>query len=124
MLRRLYKILFFVAVVTIVGHSNLPHLHYEDLHAIGQHHHDDDDGGHHNIFSFAQLDDDFVLTKYQKLSVDLPVFYLLTPLLDYHFSQITENSKTYFNYYREFPPPGNNYLSNLFSRPPPATFAV
>ncbi len=121
-----------VAVATIVGHTTLPHHHHELIEALAHHndHHEVEDSAdhhdheqnkkdHHNIFSFAQLDEDFVPSQFSKVSVDLPVLYLLTPVKTYQFKQLKENSKNHFGFYREFPPPGK-YASNLFSRPPPA----
>ncbi len=121
-----------VAVATIVGHTTLPHHHHELIEALAHHndHHEDEstDTDHHdheqnkkddhNIFSFAQLDEDFVPSQFSKVSLDLPILYLLTPVLTYRFKQLNENSKNHFVCYREFPPPGS-YSSNLFSRPPP-----
>ncbi len=122
-----------VAVATIVGHNTLPHHHHELIVALAHHndHHEveDTDTDHHNheqnredhhsIFSFAQLDEDFVPSQFSKVSIDLPILYLLTPVITNQFKQLKENSKSHFGYYREFPPPGH-YSSNLFSRPPPA----
>jgi hypothetical protein len=122
----------FVAVATIIGHSSLPHLHHEVSEAIAHfNHHDEEQGSesdhydhdqdtedHHNIFSFAQLDDNYVPGKFQNTSIELPILYLLTPVITYQLNQLKENSKPLLSYYREFPPPGD-YSSNLFSRPPP-----
>jgi hypothetical protein len=122
-----------VAVVTILGHSSMPHHHHDIIEALAHHHHhhdeNDTDPGHHvqeqqtedhhNIFSFAQLDEDFLPSQFSKAGIDLPILYLLTAVITYQFSKWGEQSKTHFGYYREFPPP-IDYSSNLFSRPPPA----
>lgn len=120
-----------VAVTTIVGHNILPHHHHELIEAVAHHndhlevedtdHHDHEQNreDHHSIFSFSQLDEDFVPSQFSKVSMDLPILYLLTPVIANQFKQLKENSKSHFGYYREFPPPGN-YSFNLFSRPPPA----
>src|SRR5215207_3695904 len=110
------KIVLFVAVATIIGHTSLPHHHYDAIEVLIHHLDHDDD---HNLFSFAQLDEDFVPVKSQKVNFDLPILYLLTPAITYHSNQIKKQSKTHFGYYREFPPP-DNYTFHLFSRPPPA----
>jgi len=121
------------AVATIVGHNTLPHHHHELIEALAHHndhhevedtdtdHHDHEQNrkDHHNIFSFAQLDEDFVPSQFSKVSINLPILYLLTPVITNQVKQLKENSKSHFGYYREFPPPGN-YSFNLFSRPPPA----
>ena len=132
MQKLLQKILLFIAVIIVVGHNTLPHHHYEDIQELIQHHHnneqeeprhhhdhDENKDNEHDIFSFAQLDESFVPAKWQHLSLKLPVLYFVTPVVTYQYNLIRERSKTHFGYYREFPPPGN-FLSNLFSRPPPA----
>jgi hypothetical protein len=125
------KILLSVVVGTIMGHTFIPHhhhaideiAHHQDHHdeqaATGSHHeHEHDQEDHHNIFSFAQLDKDFVPVKVQKVNFDLPILYLLTPLITFQLSEVKRQSKTHFGHYREFPPPAK-YISQLFSRPPP-----
>jgi hypothetical protein len=122
-----------VAVATIVGHSSMPHHHYIVIQTLDQHdeeganphHHEQEQDikDHHSIFSFAQLDEDFLPSQFSKVGIDLPILYLLTPVITYHFNKSKERSKTHFGYYREFPPP-DHYSSNLFSRPPPVTLAV
>jgi hypothetical protein len=129
MVRWINKLLMLVAVATIVGHNTLPHHHHVEIepathhHEHGStkphHHHDQQkDESHHNIFSFAQLGEDFVPTKFQEVKFDLPILYLLTPVITIHFSRLRKQSKTHFGYYQEFPPP-DSYSSHLFSRPPP-----
>jgi hypothetical protein len=126
-----------VAVATIVGHSSMPHHHHVDIQALAHHddhhkdkgkdthHHDHEqkEKDHHNIFSFAQLDEDFLPSQFSKANIDLPILYLLTPVISFQLNKLKEQSKTHFGYYREFPPP-DNYSSNLFSRPPPEAFAA
>jgi len=133
MLGWLYKLLMLVAVATILGHNSLPHHHREDIALLSHrddHHHDEgtdkDHQGHeqnkedhHSIFSFAQLDKDFVPSQFNKPALNLPIFYLLTPIITYQLHGLKENSKNRFGHYREFPPPAH-YLRVLFSRPPPA----
>jgi hypothetical protein len=114
-----HKILLFFAVVIVIGHGVLPHLHHDEISTIIQHHHNDHHDDHHNIFSFAQLDENFVPSQFSKVNIDLPILYLVTPVITYQIDQLKEQSKNHFGHYREFPPPGN-HLSNLFSRPPPA----
>jgi hypothetical protein len=127
------KIVLIVAVATIIGHNCLPHHHHDAIESVahhlnhdedhdrqtGHHDHEQDTEDDHNLFSFAQLDEDFVPVKSQKVNIDLPILYLLTPVITYQMDQLKEQSKNHFGYYREFPPP-RNYLSNLFSRPPPS----
>jgi hypothetical protein len=121
-----------VAVATIISHNSIAHHHHEDMKPFVQHdlqhHHDNTSHDHdnhnegdsqHNIFSFAQLDEDYLPTKYQKVSIEVPILYLLTPLITFKLHQLHENTKTHFGYYREFPPPAWS-SSNHFSRPPPA----
>ena len=128
----LQKILLFIAVATLIGHSSLPHHHHEEIEAVAHHHHDDGQATQshhedhnknkdedHSLFSFAQLDENFVPVKFQDVSIELPIFYLLTPLITYHYNLYKVKSKTQFGYYKEYPPP-DNYLSNLPSRGPPS----
>ena len=70
------------------------------------------------FFSFAQLDDCFLPSQFSKVSIDLPVLFLLTPTIRFQLNQLAERSKVQVGYYKEFPPP-IDYLSHLFSRPPP-----
>ncbi len=129
----LQKILLFVAVATIIGHSSLPHHHHEQIETVAHHDHQDEGletGSHdkdhheskdeeHSIFSFAQLDENFVPVKFQDVSIELPIIYLLTPVITYHYNLFRAKSKTHFGFYKEYPPPGN-YLSQLPSRGPPS----
>jgi hypothetical protein len=122
-----------VAVATIVGHNSMLHHHHVDIHSFAHHddHHQDESSDtdhhdherkeedHHNIFSFAQLDEDFLPSQFSKSSIDLPLLYLLTPVINFHLNKLKESSTAHFGFYREFPPP-ENYSSHLFSRPPPA----
>ena len=131
MQKLLQKILLFIAVITVVGHNTLPHHHHE-IQAISHHYHHEEEQGtksnhhdhdentenQHNIFSFAQLDENFVPVKFHEVSIELPLLYLVAPVIDYQLNLHKARSKPQSNYYREFPPPGK-YLSNLFSRPPP-----
>jgi hypothetical protein len=94
----LQKILLFIAVATIIGHSSLPHHHHEEIEAVTHHdhhdeeqrtessHHGDDENteDEHSIFSFAQLDENFVPVKFQDVSIEIPIVYLLTPAIIYH----------------------------------------
>ena len=121
-----------VAVATIVGHNTLPHHHHVDIQSLAHHndHHEDDGTGpdhhnqeqnkedHHNIFSFAQLDDGFLPSQFSKASIDLPLLYLLTPVITVQLNKLMERSKTHFGYYREYPPP-DIFLSDLPLRAPP-----
>ena len=128
----LQKILLCIAVAIIAGHSILPHYHHEQIENVVHHnHHEDEQGtetrahGHdenkdeeHSLFSFAQLDEDYVPGKFQNISIDVPIVYLLTPFIIYNSNLIREKAKTHFCYYKEYPPPGV-YLSQLPSRGPP-----
>jgi hypothetical protein len=126
-----------VAVATIVWHSSMPHHHHEEIKKLAHqddhhedestdtHHHDHEqrEEDHHNIFSFAQLDEDFLPSQFSKASIDLPLLYVLTPVITFELNKLKEKSKNDFGYYREFPPP-DSYPSHLFSRPPPEAFAA
>jgi hypothetical protein len=126
------KVVVLLAVVTIVGHSFVPHQHHQETnarhhdvyhseHAKKVHHgdHEHSTQDHHGIFSFAQLDENF-LPKFGKITFDISIIYLLIPTLTVQLDKLNEKTKTHFGYYREYPPP-DNYSFNLFSRPPPVT---
>lgn len=93
----LQKILLLFAVVTVIAHGTLPHHHHDETPvAVEQHydeeeqpagvtHHDDDKDDHHGIFSFAQLDENFVPVNSQNNSFELPVTFLLA-LVDIYVS--------------------------------------
>ena len=133
MQRWLQKILLFIAVATIIGHSSLPHHHHAQIEAVPHYHdheedhearnnhhdHDENKDEDHSLFSFAQLDENFVPAKFQDISIRIPIVYLLTPVITYHYNLFREKSKTHFGFYKEYPPPGN-YLSQLPSRGPPS----
>jgi hypothetical protein len=130
----LQKILLLIAVITVTGHSILPHFHHDDVYPIAKEHHNhdshpanhhdhDDDNGkedQHSLFSFAQLDEDFLPVKTQNHSVDIPFEYLATSIITFNRVNLPVNTTTPFGCYQEFPPPGNLFV-NLPSRAPPAS---
>ena len=128
----LQKILLFISVITVLGHNILPHHHHEEIQELIQHHHtgeqeqpqhhhhhNESEDDEHGIFSFVQLDENFVPAKGQDINIELPFLYLATPVITYQYNLLKANSKNFFGYYKEFPPP-DNHLSNLPSRGPPS----
>lgn len=125
------KILLLVAVLTVTGHSIIPHYHHDESPATIQHydheeeqagdldHHDEHNDDHHNIFSFGQLDENFVPVKWQRANAEPSIYYLITPAITHELNLYKARPKIIVGYYREFPPP-DNYSLHLFSRPPPA----
>ena len=117
-----------VAVATIIGHNTLPHHHHMGIqylmHQDENHVHKSTDIDHrdheknsecdHNIFSFAQLDDCFLPSQFSKVSIDLPVLFLLTPIIRFQLDRLVESFKIHFGYYKEFPPP-IDYLSEFLA---------
>ena len=118
----LRKIFLFVAVMTVVAHNTLPHLHDDKKHAVANHHHDSNEHDK-NVFSFAQLDDDFIPTNFLDVNIHLPVVYLLTPVIIYQVNLLQEKLNTGYNYYKEFPPP-KVFFSDLPLRAPPSFVAA
>ena len=114
-----------VAVAIMLGHNFMPHHHDTEAPGYYNEHHEDSeqDKDHHNIFSFAQLDENFLPSQSGSINVDLPVAYLPTPLIRYQLRQLKQESKTHFGYYREYPPPAI-YLSGRPLRAPPVSVAV
>lgn len=129
------KMLLILAVFTVIAHSILPHVHLYDVVAItnhhhhpdgpAHHHHSHDDHGsqekHHNLFSFAQLDDDFIPAKGPFKKFELPVQYLSPVAITYLLDTFPVYIKKVFGRYKEYPPP-DNYFFNLPSRAPPAFY--
>jgi hypothetical protein len=121
-----------LSVAMIISHNSIAHHHHNEnmqpfvQHDL-QHHHDNSTHDHehneesdsqHNIFSFAQLDEDYLPSQFGKISLDLPVLYLITPAITLKLDRLKECSKIYFAFREEISPP-HHYSSNLFSRPPP-----
>src|SRR5437870_1460116 len=105
----LQNILLFIAVITVLGHSTFPHRHADEGDAIEQHHHDNNTNNDHNdnnsdsdhnIFSFAQLDNNFIPVQSQTCSLELPVIYLITRVIVYHFNVLLKQEKLHFGYYQ------------------------
>ena len=131
MIKVLQKILLLVAVITVTGHSILPHFHHDEIPATinhhhedeeqpaGKHHHDDDNtkDNQHSLFSFVQLDENFVPAKGQVKTFELPVEYLPV-VITFLSSKFSASTKTHYGWYREYPPPDDYwYISSL--RGPP-----
>lgn len=133
MVKMLQKMILLLAVITVTAHSIFPHMHLDDLMAIAEnHHHDEQSAGTHHqhdddnnkdnrqsLFSFAQLDDDFIPAKGQFRDFQLKAEYLpgliIAVLSDFY----PVNTETDFGLYIEYPPPDDHHL-NLPSRAPPA----
>ncbi|MBI4930533.1 MAG: hypothetical protein HY841_07210 [Bacteroidetes bacterium] len=111
------KLLIAIAGSFLLGHNLSPHL--DNSIEITQHHHNDDDQ-EHSIFSFGQLDGNFIPAKSPSIvNPDfisqlffLPNITLLTNL------SFTERN-TEYGTYQEFPPP-ENYNCSASLRAPPA----
>lgn len=126
----LQKILLLFAVVTVIAHSTMPHHHHDEIPvAIEQHqgeeeqpagvtHHDDDKDDHHGIFSFAQLDENFVPVNSQNNSFELPLTYVSAFLFTYLLDDFPVHIKTHFGSYKVFPPPEKYFPSSSHRGPP------
>ncbi len=132
MIKVFQKIILLIAVITVTAHSIFPHIHLDDIIAfVEDHHHDEQPGTHHHneaenskdnqksLFSFAQLDDDFIPANGQPKNFELPVEHLAALIVTYLSDSYPVNTKMQFGWYIEYPPPGN-HLYNLPSRAPPA----
>lgn len=129
------KILLLLAVLTVIAHSILPHVHLDEIVAMVDHHHHHqnsadgkhphDTGGskedHHSLFSFAQLDEDFIPSKSQFKKFEFPVQYLSLVAITYLLNTFPVCTKKVFGRYKEYPPP-DNYFYNLPTRAPPAFY--
>ena len=134
MKKGLQKILLLIAVITVTGHSILPHFHHdetpvaiqqhhqEEEQPAGHHHHDDNSDNtkdnQHGLFSFAQLDEDFIPANAQIKNFELPAEYLIALIVTYLSDNYPVNTKTQFGCYIEFPPP-DKYFSSSSHRGPP-----
>ncbi len=130
MKKGLQKILLLITVVTVIAHSVLPHHHHAEITVATQQHHDeeeqpaglshhaDDETEHHSIFSFAQLDENFVPVKSQNNSFELPLTYLPALIVTYLSDNFPFNTKTHFGWYKEYPPPDKNFPSSSHRGPP------
>jgi hypothetical protein len=128
------KILFVLAVLTILCHNMFPHQHHDEAiaivkhehhkehHAGNHHHHEKESNKDHGIFSFAQLDEGFIPTKIKSVSIDLPAC-LLTPAIAYQIHEYRVHPKMHFGFYREYPPPDPDF-SHLPLRGPPIVAAA
>ena len=127
MAKVLHKILLLVAVVTVISHSIVPHLHHNELTGEHQelsnirHHHEhehESKNNDHEVFSFAQLDDNYVPAKGLSKTFASPVE-ITTLLHTIVFSANSYlNTKTKFAWYKEYPPPDNPISSLSFRGPP------
>lgn len=131
MKKGLQKIVLLIAVITVAGHSILPHIHHDEIPvAIQDHHHDEQPAGHpphdddntqdnqQHLFSFAQLDENFVPAASQNYSFELPFTYLPVLIAIYLSDHFPVNTKTHFGWYREYPPPDKNFTSFSHRGPP------
>jgi len=132
MKKGLQKIVLLLAVVTVMGHSILPHFHHNeppvttqqhhqhDEQDSGKHHHEDDNDNdrQHHLFSFAQLDENFVPVNSQNNSFELPLTYLSAFLVTYLSDDFPVNIKTHFGCYKVFPPPEKYFSSSSLRGPP------
>lgn len=127
----LQKILLIIAVVTVIAHSTLPHYHHDKITVAihqqddeeqlpGLSHHDDDKDDHHGLFSFAQLDDNFVPVKSQTNSFELPFTFLPSLIAIYLSDNFPVNTKIHFSWYKEYPPPDKNFPPSSHRGPPTA----
>lgn len=131
MKRVLQKILLIIAVVTVIAHSTLPHYHhdkitvaihqqYDEEQLSGLSHHDDDKDDHHGLFSFAQLDENFVPVNSQTNSFELPFTFLPSLIAIYLSDNFPVNTKIHFSWYKEYPPPDKNFPPSSHRGPPTA----
>ena len=129
MKKGLQKILLLISVITVIAHSTLPHHHHEENSVAKQHHeeeqqlpgvnhHDDNKGDHHGLFSFAQIDENFIQVNSQNNSFELPLTYLSSLILTYLPENFSANTKTHFGWYKEYPPPEKSFLPFSHRGPP------
>ena len=119
MLKKLAYFFIFLSVVITVSHSVIAHHHhFETAIEEADHHHDDDDHDH-SMFSFGQLDENFIFSHSNiVLSNDVNTTLFLIPanplLVTINFSI----GRTDFITHQEFPPP-KDYFHSASRRGPP-----
>jgi hypothetical protein len=134
MIRVLNRILLMIAVITVIGHSILPHVHHSDQqvalhtdhkHSVdskkSHHHHEseDDSENKHSLFSFVQLDDSFIPSGKGTIVKQVSEIASLIPvILTFSIESIVAEPRVHVNKYSQYPPP-DPYLSLLPSRGPP-----
>lgn len=124
------KILLLVAVLTVIAHSTLAHHHHDEIPLVIEQHHDeeqkpagvthyaDEKDDHHGIFSFAQLDENFIPVNSQSNCFELSLTYLSAVLVTYLSNDFPVISKTYFGCHKVFPPPDKYFPSSSHRGPP------
>ena len=119
MLKRLSYIFIFFSVVITVGHSIIAHHH--DFEATESHHHDngEDDDHDHSMFSFGQLDENFIFSHSNfTLSNDVNTTFFLIPSNPLSVKINFSIGRTDFITHQEFPPP-EDYFHSASHRGPP-----
>ena len=133
MIKMVQKIIILIAVITVTAHSIFPHMHMDDIMAlVDNHHHDEQSYGRHhshnadntknnhqNLFSFAQLDDDFIPANGQFKNYEVKSAYLPAIIPAFLSDIYPVNTKPHWGWYFEYPPP-DDYHDDLPSRAPPA----
>ena len=126
------KILLLLAVVTVIVHSIIPHIHHHDGIFITQqlhdgsteeaYHHDDENGNdeEHSLLSFAQLDDNYIPANKLINNFELPVEFIPVLTVIGFTDHFTLRAKTHFGWYKEYPPPDNKIFTLSFRGPPAA----
>lgn len=122
-----------LSVMTIICHNSIAHHHHEDMkpfihHDHAQQHAVHEDGntagdeGQHNVFSYAQLDDNYLPSQSGKLIIEIPVLYLITPTLVLQVDKLIAKSTTHI-FHHDDDLVSLYFSSSLFSRPPPTCIA-
>lgn len=126
------KIMLLVAVVTVIVHSIIPHIHHHEgifiTHQMHDefieeaYHHDDENGTdeQHSLLSFAQLDNNYIPANKLINNLEIPVEFIPVLTAIGFADHITVRTKTHFGWYKEYPPPDNKILTLSFRGPPAA----
>ncbi|HCL06537.1 MAG TPA: hypothetical protein DHW64_11500 [Chitinophagaceae bacterium] len=134
MIKMLNRILLMIAVITVIGHSILPHVHHSDqqvsVHADHEHsedpkekhhHHEsgDDSENEHSLFSFVQLDDSFIPSgKGTNVKQVSEITFYIPVALTFSIESVVAESRVHVSRYSQHTPP-DPYLLLLPSRGPP-----
>lgn len=122
MLKKLAYIFIFLSVVITVSHSIIAHHHhFETAIEEANHHHDDGDDDHHDhsMFSFGQLDENFIFSHtHTTISNDVNTTLFLIPVNPLLVTINFSIGRTDFITHQEFPPP-EDYFHSASHRGPP-----
>jgi hypothetical protein len=116
------KIFVAVAFSFLLAHDFVAHHHHDEFEIAQQHYDEDADHHDHSIFSFGDLDDNYLSsqTHFSAAKTIIPLWFLLSE--NFSSNNIQEFSNEDFAFAAEYPPPEKFFPS--FSHRGPPTFCL